>query len=102
MYNYRVLLPAENDLESIAEYIATELGNPKAAVNFLDEVQNKIEKLVRKPGMYELCSNKILAQKGYRKVLVGNYLLFYTVDEPGQTVYIMRVIYARRNYAELI
>ena len=39
---------------------------------------------------------------GYRKITVKNYIVFYRVDDKANTIYIMRVIYGRRDYINLI
>lgn len=42
------------------------------------------------------------AEKGYRKVTVKNYMIFYMVNENDKTVTVMRVIYGRRDHKNLI
>ena len=41
-----------------------------------------------------------LAAKGYRYLIVKNYLVFYAVV--GDTVQIRRILYARRDYWALL
>ena len=41
-----------------------------------------------------------LAAKGYRYLIVENYLVFYTIS--GQTVQIQRILYGRRNYQYIL
>ena len=41
-----------------------------------------------------------LAAKGYRYLIVENYLVFYTIS--GQTVQIQRILYGRRNYQNIL
>ena len=41
-----------------------------------------------------------LAAKGYRYLIVENYLVFYVVA--GDTVQIRRILYAKRNYRSIL
>ena len=41
-----------------------------------------------------------LAAKGYRYLIVKNYLVFYVIV--GDTVQIRRILYARRDYRSLL
>ena len=43
-----------------------------------------------------------LRAKGYRKVVVDNYLIFYLVDEVGKQVVIMRVLFGASKYFEIL
>ena len=48
--------------------------------------------------MYPQLTDGRLAQLGYRKLLIKNYLAIYHVDEQNKTVTIMRFLYAASNY----
>ena len=52
--------------------------------------------------MYAYCDDTKLRNDGYRKIPVKNYILLYRVDGEENIVYIMRVIYGRRDYSKLI
>ena len=41
-----------------------------------------------------------LAAKGYRYLAVGNYLVFYVIV--GSVVQIRRILYAKRDYKQLL
>ena len=41
-----------------------------------------------------------LAAKGYRYLVVGNYLVFYVIVGPA--VQIRRILYAKRDYKQLL
>ena len=41
-----------------------------------------------------------LAAKGYRYLVVGNYLVFYVIV--GPVVQIRRILYAKRDYKQLL
>ena len=68
---YKLILTdlAEQDLDKIVEYISMELKSPKAATDFLDEVEKCYDNLETMPKMYPLCRELDLNVKGYRKTI---------------------------------
>jgi plasmid stabilization system protein ParE len=39
-----------------------------------------------------------LAMKGYHKLPVKNYIIFFTIDEKSKVVDVERILYARRDW----
>ncbi len=101
-YKVYITSDAYSDLSDITGYIKNKLCNPKAATDFLNETEKYYEKLKSNPLMFECCRDSRLNAKGYRKIPIKNFICFYRVDEKEKTVYIMRVIYGRRDYCKLI
>ena len=101
-YKLVITKPAENDLNEIASYIASELSSPQAAISFIDEVSNCYDNILLNPLMYPLCENERLKNKSYRKSVIKNYIMFYRVDEKSNTIFIMRFIYGGRDYINII
>ena len=101
-YRLEVSSDAHNDIYEIVGYIANELSAPKAASSFLDDVETSYLRVVDNPHSYSLCSDVRLERLGYRKIVIRNYLMLYRIDEDNQVVYIVRVVYGRRNYPEMI
>ena len=102
MYNLEIAASAQSDLEEILEYIAVELANPTAAETFLDEVEKCYDTLILQPYMYEQCRSDRLRLAGYRRAVIKNYIMVYSVDDSKETVYIMRFFYGARDYEKLI
>lgn len=101
-YKLRITNDAKCDIDDIISYIANELKNPIAADNLLTEIELSFDTISYNPFAFPLCNDKRLRDGGYRKINVKNYIVFYRVDELNSIVYIMRVIYGRRNYTEII
>lgn len=89
---------AEQDLFETVEYIATD--NPSAALQLADEFEQSILRLADFPLMGAIPKNRRLAVKGYRILIVSDYLVFYVID--GETVEIRRIISGKRNYIKLL
>ena len=102
MYNLKITKEATEDIDKIIAYITNVLKNPIAADNLLTEFENSFKDIAYNPKMYPFCNDIRLKQNGYRKIPVKNYIIFYKQDVEQDIVYIMRVIYGRRNYTKLI
>jgi plasmid stabilization system protein ParE len=101
-YNFFVTPAAENDLDSIFDYISETLHAPMAALNLLDEFYKTARFLCGSPYMYELCRNEALAKKGYRKMVIKNYVAPYLVDEKNKLIVFPRVFYGAMDYEKYL
>ena len=102
MYKLEYLPVARQDLVEIVGYISKQLCNPAAAASMSAKFMEAGERIAQAPYGYPAYRPLRALQKEYRKGLVGNYLMFYWVDEATKTVTVARVIYARRDYASLM
>ena len=101
---YRVIVtkPARTDIVSIGRYIAKELHAPESAAALVADIYNEAAGLKHMPKRHALVSDERLAHLGIRLIPIKNYLIFYTVDDALQTVNIVRVLYFRRDWANLL
>ena len=97
MFNLEFLPIAKSDMLEAVKYIADELKNPVAAQNLADDFISSAERLCEFPYANNVYLPIKPLESEYRRIIVKNYLMFYTVDEQNKTVTIMRVIYARRD-----
>jgi addiction module RelE/StbE family toxin len=93
---------ALRDLEKIGDYIAEQLKNPIAALNTVNGIQYRIDKLADFPLMGSLLSALYddVDVGDYRFLVCLNYLAFYRAE--GDNVHIDRVIYGRRDYITIL
>ena len=96
-YNVKFSQQALDDLDNIIDYISDELCNPQAAARFFNKVNQKVVLLGKNPYVYPIHHNEELSAKGLRFVVIGNYLMFYLIDEDNSIVNIVRIIYGGRN-----
>jgi toxin ParE1/3/4 len=101
-FNVQLTEAAKQDLDAIVEYIAKNLDNQIAADNFLNKVLKTIDLLSYNPKMYPVCNNDRLKKKGYRKMIIDNYVFPYIVKEKDERVIIARAIYAKRDYEKML
>jgi len=90
------------DLENVYAYIFYELEAPAAAHSLMQKIENSFMRLQDWPKSCPMCQDDILHQKGYRKLLVDNYIALYTVDNTAKTVTIIRVVHGRQEYAGFV
>ena len=98
-YNY--LRYIENSLEEIDEifiYISETLKSQNASKLFVKKIISKTEILSRFPKIYSPISKYDKLKREYRKIVIDNYILLYTIDEKEKIVYISHVFYSRKNY----
>ena len=93
---------AKRDMLDIHAYIAGNLQEPGTADRLLDRIEAGIQTLGYMPLRYAIEQSEHLKLKDMRKMLVDNYLVFFTVDEEQNTVFIIRVLYARRDWMNLL
>lgn len=89
---------AKQDLQDIADYV-NDLS-PDTALKLYDEIVEGISSLSQMPGRCPLMKNPVLRAKGYRVLIVHNYLVFYVMS--GNRVEIRRILYGRRQYEFLL
>ncbi len=95
MLEYKVItLPlAEEDIADQTDYIAFELKAPEAAINMVRGFRKTINNLSIFPQSHELDEDEELAKYGIRKTYYKNYKIYFLIDEPEKTVYILRVFH---------
>ena len=101
-YSLNITDIAEDDILSTAKYITDVLKNPVAANNLLDEIERHEEILEKTPNIYPLVSDEYLAEKGLKYVIIKNYLMFFTIDENKKAVNVIRFLYGRRDWKNLL
>ena len=92
---------AAHDLSEIIEYINDKLYNPLAAERFYNEIGEKLGLLSQYPYMYLLCHDEKLNEEGYRFAVIGNFIMFYLVDDDKSVVNISRILYGKRDIQSL-
>ena len=94
-YKVKIYPAARQDLSDIVDYLNTQ--SQEAALKYYDRLTVSLREMPERcPRPRDLA----LAAKGYRYLIVGNYLVFYVVS--GDTVQIRRILYGRRDYKLLL
>jgi len=97
-YTVRYLPSVDKDLVSILDWIAKD--NPHRAVEFIERIEKRIEKLEIHPFSGVIPRHPKLRDYGYIILIVEKCLVFYVVR--GKTVRIHRVLHGSRHYENLL
>lgn len=96
-YNVRVNPRAIRELDNIYAYIANEKLAPENAKGQVDRIKEAILSLDTFPQSHQERDEGRYAGKGYRQVLINNYIAIFRIDEPHKTVYVVTIQYQGRN-----
>jgi len=102
VYDVQHTQSSERDLLDILSYIAVDLKEPSTALRMVDTVDATIDTLSIMPQRCPLVDDERLAAMGIRKLHIKNYIAFFTVDEATEIVYIERILYARRDWLNIL
>ena len=102
MYFVNITGLAEEDILSTVNYISRELKAPIATNKLLDEIEKHEENLSKSPNMYPNVPDEFLASRGLKFVIIKNYLMFYMIDEKNKIVNVLRFMYNRRNWKNIL
>jgi plasmid stabilization system protein ParE len=102
MYSVAITNIAEEDIMDTVSYIANVLKAPTAANNLLDEIERHEEILQNNPNICPYVPDDYLAQRGLKFTRIKNYLLFYIMEEDERIVTVIRFLYARRDWKNIL
>ena len=94
--------PAEYDLLDIEYYIFVDLCNPQAAQRISDGILGIAGKLAEYPEGHPLVGDELLGRMGIRITYFDNYNIFYYYDMQNDIVYIIRVLYNKADWKNIL
>lgn len=97
-YKIRIYKKAQSDLEEIVAYLNQFYS--ETAIKYYDLIISEITKLSNNPKRCALVREEVLRWKGYRYLLVVNYIVFYVVKDG--TVQIRRILYNKQQYKDFL
>ncbi|HSW99841.1 MAG TPA: type II toxin-antitoxin system RelE/ParE family toxin [Patescibacteria group bacterium] len=89
-----------DDLDRITNYILLDLKNEIATKAFIDDIETAIKKRLASPLQAAVYPSMRRREYEYRRILVGNYLIFYVVIE--RTMIVRRLLYGRRDLDKIL
>ena len=104
MKKYKVIIQesAELDLMGIIEYIATDLGEKDIALRLYRSMVENINSLSSTPGRCAIIDEEPYKTMRTRRLIINNYSVFYFVNNETETVHILRILYNRRDWKNLL
>lgn len=96
-YKVKVSPRAIRELNNIYEYIANEKLAFENAKGQVDRIKKAILNLDTFPQSHQERNEGRYAGKGYRQLLVDNYIAIFRIDETCKTVYVVTIQYQGRS-----
>ena len=97
-YELRYLPLFWDDLNSAVSYIATQLKNPAAAENLLDQADRAILEHAKRP-TFGTVYRRSDGRQAYYWFPVGNYMVFYVVT--GSVMEVRRFLFGSRDLTRM-
>jgi toxin ParE1/3/4 len=88
------------DLDKITDYVWLELKNELAAKALISDVERSIKKRLSNPLDTEPYRSVNHRKHPYRRIALGNYLIFYVVID--NTMVVRRMLYGRRDLDRIL
>ena len=101
MLEYRVEIfdDVEKQLDDIVDYITDELEAPLSALNVLADLEAAMESLSMFPKRVPIIQDEKFIMYELRRLVVRQYLIYFTVDDWNRQVNIVAIIYGKRDQA---
>ena len=93
---------AKEDLRSIATYIADQSKDKTIAINFVNELREKVKILESFPESGAIPDDRMMKNLEYRFLVHKDYLIFYHYAPKEETSYILAIFNARRDYSRVM
>ncbi len=99
MDKYKIKLSprAFRDIDDIFSYIALEKLSPENARGQTDRIWTALKKLETFPQSHQERNEGRYAGKGYRQLLIDNYIAIFRIDETKKVIHIVTIQYQGRN-----
>lgn len=96
-YKVKVNPRAIRELDNIYGYIANEKLDSENAKGQVDRIKKAVLSLNTFPQSHQERNEGRYVGKGYRQLLIDNYIAIFRIDEPHKTVYVVTIQYQGRN-----
>ena len=99
MAAYRIIVTpdAADDLADLGDYIANVLYARDTALAYVRAIRKEIAALAEMPAAYKVMDDEPWHSRELRRFLVKNFYVYYRIEEQAKAVYVLNVIYARRD-----
>jgi len=101
MYKIQYTLSATKDIYEIFNYISNTLKNKTAALELMKKLKTEEENIILFPYGNPKYRLKKLDFK-YRRAIVNNYSIFYTIDKKKKLITVSRILYNKREFRKVL
>ncbi|MGN1301235.1 MAG: type II toxin-antitoxin system RelE/ParE family toxin [Clostridia bacterium] len=99
---YKVIITptAYREINKIYDYITEELYAKNAANDLMEKVEEEVQRLKYAPKIHTEIEKIDELKRNYRRIVIKNYIILYTIDEEKNVVFISHMYYGGRNYID--
>lgn len=96
-YTLKLTKRAFRDIDGIFQYIASEKLSPENAQGQTNRIWKALKTLTVFPQSHQERNEGQYAGKGYRQLIIDNYIAIFRIDDEEKVVYIITIQYQGRN-----
>lgn len=93
---------ALSDTDTIFDYITDVIGMRATAAEVVTRIRDSVSELKIFPKRHKIWQSEPWKSCGLRHFSVGNYTVFYRIDETADTIFVERIIYSHRDIDMLL
>ena len=88
------------EIEEICDYIEKNLKTPQSANRLRIKIIKTIHRLKNSPRLYKIIDKKDRFKRVYRRIVIDNYVILYTIIDEDEVILISHMYYGGKNYLE--
>ena len=88
--------------DTIFNYITDVIGMRATAAEVVTRIRDSVSELKIFPKRHKIWQSEPWKSCGLRHFSVGNYTVFYRIDETADTIFVERIIYSHRDIDMLL
>lgn len=88
---------AEQDLQNVKEYIATESGEERIAIEIMAKFYAQLRSLSYMPYSRRLYPDIELEDLGVRYIVLGSYVALFSINPDTHSVHVHRIVHHHQN-----
>ncbi|MBQ8849029.1 MAG: type II toxin-antitoxin system RelE/ParE family toxin [Clostridia bacterium] len=101
-YKVKLTSNALDHLKDAIGYISKALLEPEISRRWSDRIRKDISSLSHMPFRYPLVEEEPWHTENIRKMNVENFIVYYWVDDTDLTVWVIAVVYGRRDQISVL
>ena len=101
-YSVKLTPHAIVQIQETIAYISKVLLVPETARAWSDYLQKEIAGLSTMPARFSSLDEEPWRSRGYRKMPVKNFIVYYYADDETKTVWVTAVVYGRRDQLNVL
>lgn len=96
-YRLRYTNEVEEELDDIYNYISRILKEPRIASRLINKIEQEIYRLETSPYLGQRVNIKPRNEE-CRRMVIGNYIALYKIEETQKEILIFHIFYGKRDY----